>query len=75
MFKDIGKKLKTAQLAYNKASNSMKSRVIPSMERFKEMGAGSTEIEEPDLLDIGSEEINEDEKITIEEWYLICIMN
>ena len=67
MFKDIGKKLKTAQIAYNKASSSMKSRVIPSMERFKEMGAGSAEIEEPDLLDIGSEEINEDEKTVVEE--------
>ena len=67
MFKDIGKKLKTAQLAYNKASSSMKSRVIPSMERFKEMGAGSADIEEPDLLDVGLEEINEDEKTVVEE--------
>tara|TARA_B100001123_G_C15149401_1_gene962881 strand:+ start:39 stop:1127 length:1089 start_codon:yes stop_codon:yes gene_type:complete len=52
LFEDIGKKLNTAMGSYNKALGSMQSRVIPSMRRLKDMGAGSDDIEESNLLDI-----------------------
>ena len=38
--------------SYNKALGSMQSRIIPSMRRLKDMGAGSDEIEESNLLDV-----------------------
>ena len=52
LFEDIGKKLNTAMGSYNKALGSMQSRVIPSMRRLKDMGAGSDDIEESNLLDV-----------------------
>jgi len=52
LFEDIGKKLNTAMGSYNKALGSMQSRIIPSMRRLKDMGAGSDEIEESNLLDV-----------------------
>ena len=55
MFDDIGYKLKVSMEAVNKASGSMNSRVIPSMRRLKDMGAGSDNIEKIDLLDIDNE--------------------
>ena len=52
LFEDIGKKLNTAIGSYNKALGSMNSRIIPSMRRLKDMGAGSQDIEESNLLDV-----------------------
>ena len=54
MFQDIGMKLDKAKETYNKASNSMNSRVLPSMKRLKDMGAGSEEIENSEQLDVDS---------------------
>ena len=64
MFEDIGKKLNTAMGSYNKALGSIKSRIIPSMNRLKDMGAGSDEIQTADLLDFESE-LNEQEESTL----------
>ena len=61
LFEDIGKKLNTAMGSYNKALGSMQSRIIPSMRRLKDMGAGSDNIKESDLLDVKLD-IEEDEK-------------
>ena len=58
MFQDIGKKLNTAQTAYNKAASSMNSRLIPSMKKLKDMGAGADEISQSELLDVQEEIIN-----------------
>ena len=58
MFQDIGKKLNTAQTSYNKAASSMNSRLIPSMKKLKDMGAGSDEISQSELLDVQEEIIN-----------------
>ena len=55
MFDDIGKKLNTAKTSYNKALSSMQSRLIPSMKRLKDMGAGSEDIESSQLLDVEPE--------------------
>ena len=55
MFDDIGQKLKASMEAVNKASGSMNSRVLPSMKRLKEMGAGSDDIKNTELLDIDNE--------------------
>ena len=64
MFEDIGKKLNTAMGSYNKALGSIKSRIIPSMNRLKDMGAGSDEIQTSDLLDFESE-LDEQEESTL----------
>ena len=61
MFQDIGTKLDKAKETYNKASNSMNSRVMPSMKRLKDMGAGTDEIKLSNQLDVESE-IYEEEK-------------
>jgi len=55
MFDDIGQKLKASMEAVNKAAGSMNSRVLPSMKRLKEMGAGSENIKKTELLDIDNE--------------------
>ena len=62
MFEDIGKKLNTTQTSYNKAVKSMNSRLIPSMKKLKDMGAGSEDIAESELLDI-QEDITKSEKV------------
>ena len=54
MFQDIGMKLDRAKETYNKASSSMNSRVLPSMKRLKDMGAGSEDIESSEQLDVDS---------------------
>tara|TARA_Y100001970_G_C14232607_1_gene859616 strand:+ start:1157 stop:2257 length:1101 start_codon:yes stop_codon:yes gene_type:complete len=59
MFEEIGKRLTSAMTSYNKALGSMQSRIIPSMRRLKEMGAGSDNINNSDLLDV---EVSQDEK-------------
>ena len=61
MFDDIGQKLKASVEAVNKASSSMNSRVLPSMKRLKEMGAGNENINKTVLLDIDNEN-NVDDK-------------
>ena len=61
MFQDIGKKFNTAQTAYNKAVSSMKSRLLPSMKKLKDMGAGSDEITQPELLDIQEETVHDEQ--------------
>ena len=52
LFEDIGKKLNTTMGSFNKALGSMKTRVFPSVNRLKEMGAGSQDIKTSSLLDI-----------------------
>ena len=64
MFEDIGKKLNTTQTSYNKAVKSMNSRLIPSMKKLKDMGAGSEDIAESELLDI-QEDITKSEKVEV----------
>ena len=61
MFDDIGKKLNTAKTSYNKALSSMQSRLIPSIKRLKDMGAGSEDIESSKLLDVEPEETEMEE--------------
>ena len=63
LFEDIGKRLSSAMGSYNKALGSMRSRIIPSMKRLKEMGAGSDEIENSELLDIELESSEKDETL------------
>lgn len=63
LFEDIGKRLSSAMGSYNKALGSMRSRIIPSMKRLKEMGAGSDEIESSELLDIELESSEKDETL------------
>jgi DNA recombination protein RmuC len=41
---EIGKRLNATVQSYNKAAGSMESRILPSIQRLKEMGAGSGEI-------------------------------
>jgi len=61
MFQDIGKKLNTAQTAYNKAASSMNSRLLPSMKKLKDMGAGSDEITQTELLDVQEETVHDEQ--------------
>ena len=61
MFQDIGKKLNTAQTAYNKAVSSMNSRLLPSMKKLKDMGAGSDEITQSELLDVQEETVHDEQ--------------
>ena len=63
LFEDIGKRLSSAMGSYNKALGSMRSRIIPSMKRLKEMGAGSDEIESSELLDVELESSEKDETL------------
>jgi len=44
-FSDIGNKLEGAQKSFNSAVGSMEKRVMPSVRRLKELGAGSADIE------------------------------
>ncbi len=41
---DVGRKLNAAVQSFNKAAGSLESRVLPSINRLKDMGAGSSEI-------------------------------
>jgi len=58
LFEDIGKRLNMTVASFNKAIGSMNLRVLPSMKRLKDMGAGSEEINEGNLLDINMENTN-----------------
>ena len=64
MFEEIGKRLNTTKIYYNKALSSMESRLIPSMKRLKDMGAGSEEIGKSELLDIEAD-VDSSEKIEV----------
>jgi len=48
---EVGKRLNATVQSYNKAAGSMESRILPSIQRLKEMGAGSSEIPEISPVD------------------------
>jgi DNA recombination protein RmuC len=52
MYSDIGKHLQRSISSYNRATGSLDSRLVPAMRRFRELGLGADEIEEPAPLDI-----------------------
>ena len=52
MYDDIGRHLQRSVSAYNKATGSLDSRLVPAMRRFRELGVGSDEIEPPTPLDV-----------------------
>lgn len=54
---EMGKKLNTTVHSYNKAVGSLESRVLPSVQRLKEMGAGSGEMPEIDQIESQSREL------------------
>ncbi len=56
-FSDMGKRLNMTVHAYNRAVGSMESRILPSIQRLKEMGAGTEEIPEPSRIDSQSREL------------------
>ncbi len=51
LFEDIGRRLNMTVKSFNKAIGSINLRVIPSMKRLKDMGAGSEELQEGKVLD------------------------
>jgi DNA recombination protein RmuC len=52
MYGDIGRHLQRSVSAYNKATGSLDSRLVPAMRRFRELGVGTDEIEPPTSLDL-----------------------
>jgi DNA recombination protein RmuC len=54
---EMGKRLNTTVHSYNKAVGSLESRVMPSVQRLKEMGAGSGEMPEIDQIESQSREL------------------
>jgi len=56
-FSDMGKRLNMTVHAYNRAVGSMESRILPSIQRLKEMGAGTEEIPELSRIDSQSREL------------------
>lgn len=52
MYADIGRHLQRSVTAYNKATGSLDSRLVPAMRRFRELGIGADEIEQPNPLDV-----------------------
>ncbi|MCL7984687.1 MAG: DNA recombination protein RmuC [marine benthic group bacterium] len=52
MYSDIGRHLQRSVSAFNKATGSLDSRLVPAMRRFRELGIGTDGIEEPSRLDI-----------------------
>ena len=52
MYGDIGRHLQRSVSAYNKATGSLDSRLVPAMRRFRELGVGTDEIEPPTPLDV-----------------------
>lgn len=52
MYSDIGRHLQRSVSAYNKATGSLDSRLVPAMRRFRELGIGADEIEQPTPLDV-----------------------
>jgi len=58
---DMGKKLNLTVQSYNKSVGSLESRILPSIQRLKEMGAGSAEISEISQVDSQPREIPQPE--------------
>jgi len=56
---DIGKRLGLTVQAYNRAVGSMESRILPSIQRLREMGAGTEDIPEATRIDSQSRELSE----------------
>jgi DNA recombination protein RmuC len=54
---EMGKRLNTTVHSYNKAVGSLESRILPSVQRLKEMGAGSGEMPEIDQIESQSREL------------------
>lgn len=54
---EMGKKLNTTVHSYNKAVGSLESRVLPSVQRLKEMGAGSEDLPEIEQIESQSREL------------------
>ncbi len=59
---DMGKRLGLTVQAYNKAVGSMESRILPSIQRLREMGAGTEDIPEATRIDSQSRELSESTK-------------
>ena len=53
-FSEVGKRLNSAVEHYNRAVGSLESRIFPSIQRLKEMGAGSGEIASISRIDTHS---------------------
>jgi DNA recombination protein RmuC len=54
LYSDIGKNLERSVNAFNKATGSLDSRLVPAMRRFRELGVGTDGIEEPAPLDVST---------------------
>ena len=54
LYGDIGKNLERSVNAFNKATGSLDSRLVPAMRRFRELGVGADGIEEPTPLDVST---------------------
>ncbi len=52
LYSDIGKNLERSVKAFNRATGSLDSRLVPAMRRFRELGVGADGIEEPVQLDV-----------------------
>jgi DNA recombination protein RmuC len=55
---DLGKRLDSTVQSYNKAVGSMESRILPSVQRLKEMGTGTDELPEMPRIDSQSRELS-----------------
>ena len=58
---EMGRKLNLTVQSYNKSVGSLESRIIPSIQRLKEMGAGSAEIPEVSQIDLQARELPQPE--------------
>ncbi|GAB4340464.1 MAG: DNA recombination protein RmuC [Calditrichia bacterium] len=56
-FGDVGKRMQSTVTAYNKAAGSLESRVMPSLNRLKEMGAGADELPSTEQIDLQAREL------------------
>ena len=54
LYGDVGRHLERSVIAYNKATGSLDSRLMPAMRRFRELGVGPEEIERPEPLDVSA---------------------
>lgn len=55
---EVGKRLNSTVQSYNKAAGSMESRILPSIVRLREMGAGSGELPDISPIDSHSRELS-----------------
>ena len=60
---DMGKKLNSTVQSYNKSVGSLESRILPSIQRLKEMGAGTAETPEISQVDSQARELPQPEDI------------